>query len=84
MTEAPCTVATIGKNSSEEVRVLLDTFKGHHLVDMRVFAAFSAAAVKMPTKKGLSCRVEMLPDLIEGLRKAEAQARALGWIGGAK
>lgn len=83
MSEAPCTVATIGKNASEEVRMVLDTFKGHNLVDLQVFAAFSAAAVKMPTKKGLSCRVEMLPDLIEGLRQAEVQARAMGWIGGA-
>ncbi|WP_426039466.1 PC4/YdbC family ssDNA-binding protein [Brevundimonas sp. DC300-4] len=83
MSAVPLTVATIGKNASEEVRVVLDTFKGHNLVDMRVFAAFSAAAVKMPTKKGLSCRVEMLPDLIEGLRQAEVQARAMGWIGGA-
>ena len=80
MSEAPCTVATIDKNASEEVRVVLDTFKGHNLVDMRVFAAFSAAAVKMPTKKGLSLRVEMIPDLIEGLQQAYAGARERGWI----
>lgn len=82
MTAVPLTVATIGKNASEEVRVVLDTFKSHNLVDLRVFAAFSAAAVKMPTKKGLSCRVEMIPDLIAALQEAQEQARALGWLEG--
>lgn len=75
-------IATIGKNASEEVRVTLDEFKGHRLCDARVFSAFSAAAVPMPTKKGLSVRVDMLPDLIAALQQAEITARMMGWIGG--
>lgn len=80
----PVTVATIGKNQREEVRIVLDTFKGHQLVDIRVFAAFSAASVPMPTKKGLSLNVASIPELIEALKQARDEAVALGWIGGAE
>lgn len=78
----PVTVAVIGKNQREEVRVVLDTFKGAQLVDMRVFAAFTASNIMMPTKKGLSLRVEMLPELIDALTQARDRAEAIGWIGG--
>ncbi|WP_426046059.1 hypothetical protein [Brevundimonas sp. TWP3-1-2b1] len=80
MTESTCLIATIGKNASEEVRVVLDTYKAHRLCDMRVFASFSAAAVPMPTRKGLSVQVSLLPDLIEALTAARDQAVALGWL----
>lgn len=83
MTEVPTLVAEIAKNSSESVRIVLDTFKGHQLVDLRVFGTFSAASVPMPTKKGLSLNVALIPDLIEALQRAEAKARAMGWTGGA-
>lgn len=79
----PLMVAAIGKNAREEVRVVLDTFKGSQLVDMRAFSTFSAAGVMMPTKKGLSLRAELLPELIAALEKARDEAEALGWIGGA-
>lgn len=78
----PITVASIGKNAREEIRVVLDEFKGSQLVDMRAFASFSAANVPMPTKKGLSIRAEILPDLILALEKARDEAERLGWING--
>lgn len=79
----PVTVATIEKNQREEVRIVLDTFKGAQLVDLRVFSAFTASNIMMPTKEGLSLRVETLPDLIKALSQARDQAEAMGWIGGA-
>ena len=83
MTDAlPLHVATIGKNAREEVRVVLDVFKGAQLVDVRAFASFTAANVKMPTKKGLSIRAEILPELIDALEKARVEAIAKGWIDG--
>ena len=63
MTDLPLTIATIDKNKAEQVRVVLDQYRGTNTVDMRVFATFSAAAVPMPTKKGLTCRVDLLPGL---------------------
>lgn len=73
-------VATIGKNSREEIRVTLDEFKGAQLVDIRIFAPFTAANVPMPTKKGVSLRLSALPELIAGLQRAEALAREQGLI----
>jgi hypothetical protein len=76
----PLTVAAVEKNASEQVRVILDEFKGTRLVDMRVFATFSAASVSMPTKKGLSLRVALIPALIAALSQAHAEAQAMGWL----
>ena len=78
----PVLIGKLQKNASEEVRVVLDEFKGTSLCDMRVFAAFSAAGVPMPTKKGLSVRVDMLGELIETLTAAKAEAERIGWLGG--
>lgn len=78
----PIIVGVIGKNSREEVRVVLDTFKGTNLVDVRVFAPFSAAGVMMPSRKGISVRVDLLRSLILALQDAESTATNLGWIEG--
>ena len=77
----PVIIAVLTKNGTEDLRVALDEFKGHNLLDLRVFAEFGGPAkVKMPTKKGLSLRVEMLPDLIAALQAAQERARGLGLI----
>ena len=63
-------IATIEKNSREEVRVSLDQFKGHDLVDIRTFADFDDVGERRATKKGVSLKRERLPDLIEALQQA--------------
>jgi len=78
--QLPAVIARLPKNADEEVRVTLDEYRGHHLVDVRIFADFTAANVPMPTKKGISIRVGQLPDLIEALRDAETRARQLGLL----
>ena len=81
MTE-PVHIATIRKNGSgDEVRVTLDNFKGHDTLDLRVFSAFTAANVPMPTKKGLTVAVRLLPELELALRQAEGKARELRMLG---
>jgi|GEM_PF-2369045 len=80
---APVAVAVLGRTDKAEVRVSLDTIKGVQLVDMRVFAPFTASNILMPTKVGLSVRPELLPDLIDALTKARDLAREMGWTGGA-
>lgn len=78
----PHPIAVIAKNSREEVRVCLDEFAGHQLVDIRTYADYSAGVVEMrgPTKKGVSLAVERLPDLIEGLEVAKAEAIRRGLL----
>lgn len=81
MIAAPVAVAVVGKTDRAEVRVSLDTVKGVQLVDMRVFAPFTASNILMPTKEGLSIRPELLTDLIDALTKARDLAHEMGWTG---
>src|SRR4051794_20130335 len=54
-------IATIEKNVSEEIRVSLTEFKGHSLVDVRVFAGDGE---RRATKKGVTFNVSKLSDVI--------------------
>ncbi len=82
MSVASEVVAELVKNSRETVKISLSEYHGQPLADVRIYAPVPGTDVLCPTKKGLSVRVDILPDLIAGLREAEAQARARGWIGG--
>lgn len=74
----PFSVGAVKKNSQEEVRIAINEFKGHVLLDLRVYAEFSAAKVPMATQKGVSIRATAIPDLIALLQRAEVKARELG------
>jgi hypothetical protein len=77
----PQIIATVEKNTLEEVRVALDEFHGIDLIDIRVFADFTGThAEKRPTKKGISLKVAKLPELIEALEKARAEAERRGLL----
>ena len=74
-------IATFDKNKSEEVRVGLTRFSGRELVDVRIFAEFrDAGPDRMPTKAGISLRVEQLPDLIGALQQARSEAVRRGLL----
>ena len=74
-------IATIEKNAVEELRVALSEYRGHHLVNLRIWANYdSASSEKRPTKKGFALRIGQLPELIAALKNAEAQARASGFL----
>ncbi|MEP6968406.1 MAG: PC4/YdbC family ssDNA-binding protein [Pseudomonadota bacterium] len=80
---APLIVANLRKDSRERVRVALDQWQGHDLLDIRVTAQLTEATdVWCPTKKGLSVNVAMIPALRLALADAEAQARKLGLLDG--
>lgn len=73
-------IATIPKNQSEEIRIGLDEYKKHDLVSIRVWADPYAGDERVPTKKGISVSVRLLPDLIAALQEAEAAAREVGLL----
>lgn len=75
-------IATIVKNSREEVRVALDSFSGHQLIDLRIYADFKTGSVECrgPTKKGISLKIERLPDLISALEMARKEAIGRGLL----
>ena len=74
-------IAAIPKNAIEELRVELTEYRGHHLVQARIWANYdSATTPKRPTRKGFALTVERLPDLIAALKDAERRARDLGML----
>jgi hypothetical protein len=79
----PVVIAHLAKNKRETLRVALDRFAGVDLLDIRVMVDLTASSgVAVPTKKGVSVRIEMLGELIEALQAAHAKARSIGLIGG--
>lgn len=77
-------IAVVEKNSREEVRVSLDEFAGVQVVDVRIFADFKTGplAVRGPTKKGVTLKVEKLSALIQALLTAQAEAVRRGLVVG--
>lgn len=63
-------IATIPKNSREELRVSLTEFKGYNLASLRVWFQADDGSMR-PGKAGLVIRIERLPDLIAALEKAQ-------------
>ncbi|MCC0067094.1 MAG: transcriptional coactivator p15/PC4 family protein [Rhodovulum sp.] len=62
-------MASFRKNSREEVRVSVDEFRGHELLNIRVW--FEADDGEMrPGKQGIALRLELLPELREALERA--------------
>lgn len=74
-------VATIPKNSREHVRVGLGEFKGHQLFSVRVWVDKGDGAA-LPTQKGLTCAVALLPALIEAMQATLDHARKAGVLPG--
>lgn len=62
-------VAEIPKNKRETLRVSLSNYNGQDLISIRVWFEADDGHMR-PSSKGLSCRVKMLPDIIEALAKA--------------
>ena len=61
------------KNAVEKIKVHLQEWKGNTYVDLRVWVKLDAGenGGEIATKKGLTLHVELIPDLIKALQKAE-------------
>jgi hypothetical protein len=69
-------VARIAKNPTEEVRVSLTSYRGHDLVDIRVFFQDEQGEWR-PTKRGVSLSVDSFAELREAVVKAEEMLNVL-------
>jgi len=74
------TIATFPKSSIEEVRITLGTYRGYDLVSARIWTDADDGGDRRPTRKGLTLRVERLPELVAALRQAEEEARRVGLL----
>src|SRR5262249_9710276 len=70
-------VAVIPKNKSDNLVVSLCRYKGHKLVDVRVYGRFNGITETRPTRKGVCLNVTLLPALIAALNAAVAEAHRL-------
>jgi hypothetical protein len=61
-------IAIIRKNKVEEVRVSIDEFHGHRLVNLRVWYNANNGEMR-PGKQGLALRVDLLPELLDALKR---------------
>ena len=65
----------IKKNSMEKIRIALTEFKGHKLLDIRVY--YDASETRdpdfKPTKKGISIPIDLVREVKEGIDKALAE-----------
>lgn len=71
--EPQTTVAILEKNRDEEIRVLLGEFKGKQLCHVRTFLRRVDGVERedpLPTKKGVTVKIEQLPELIAALETA--------------
>ena len=65
-------IATIRKNTREELRVSVDTFQGYELLSLRIWFEAEDGSMR-PSKKGLALRMELLPELREALEAASLE-----------
>jgi len=72
-------IAIIPKNSLEEIRIDLSEFNGHNLAGIRIFYDAGNDDWR-PTKKGITIKITLLDNLIEGLQTARQQAQESGWL----
>ena len=70
----------IPKNATEEVRIELSEFKGHQLLNARVWWTPDDGTTWNPSKRGFALHVDALPELLAGLTALEAEAERRGWL----
>src|SRR5258706_5056400 len=63
----------IRKNSREILRIMPSQFEGHDLINIRVYAPKPGTDDFVPTKKGVSLAVDLIPAVIDALTLALGQ-----------
>ena len=59
------------KNATEEVRISLTEYRGHKLIDMRVYYEPREGGDRLPSKKGLTLAVDLYPELKKTMLELE-------------
>ncbi len=65
------TVAVFQKNKFQEVRIGIREFKGNDLIDIRTWTLTQGTEEMVPTAKGVSININLLPELKKALEKVE-------------
>jgi len=73
------TIATIRRNSREEVRVQLQEYNGQPVFALRAWFKADDGSMR-PSRDGITLRVGLLPEVAKALADAEHQARNEGLL----
>jgi len=65
------TVSVFPKNKFQEIHVGIREFKSNDLVDIRIWTIAQGADQMVPTAKGVTINVHLLPKLIQALTETE-------------
>jgi hypothetical protein len=65
------TVRVFKKNKFQEIRVGIREFKGNDLIDIRTWTMTQGTNDMVPTAKGVSLNVGLLPELKESILEVE-------------
>jgi hypothetical protein len=68
-------VFTFKKNKFQEVRVGIREYKGNDLVDIRTWTMTQGSEEMVPTAKGVSVNVQLLPELKKALEAVEQELK---------
>jgi len=67
-------ISEFRKNAKEEVRVSLSNYRGHDLIDIRVFYhSGNIDGDLLPTKKGITMSTKHIPDLKKAIDRVHQQ-----------
>lgn len=72
-------IASLPKNSREEIRIELIEYKGHRLVGCRVWVCKETGEY-VATQKGITFKIGMLEELLGALKKAQEEIHRQGWL----
>jgi hypothetical protein len=72
------TVAVFKKNKFQEVRVGIREYKGNDLIDIRTWTMTQGSVEMVPTAKGISINVNLLPELEKALETVQKELKANG------
>ncbi|MBF0331872.1 MAG: transcriptional coactivator p15/PC4 family protein [Candidatus Omnitrophica bacterium] len=65
------TVKTFPKNKFQEIRIGIREFKGNDLIDIRTWTMTQGSEEMVPTAKGVTVNINLLPELKKALEEAE-------------
>jgi hypothetical protein len=68
------TIATLERGKTVDVRVRFVEWHGKQFVDIRTWMTADATGDRVPTRKGISIPISLLPDLERAISKAHSHA----------
>lgn len=68
-------IKVIPKNSIDEIRIEWKEYRGHKYLDIRTYTEIEDKEGKVATKKGVTVRPDLLPELCQALEQAETGRR---------